>query len=229
MTKLEILSDYTHPAVVKKAKELTEGKEKPLDKVEAIFYFMRDRIKFGFPSTFDEVKASDVLKCGFGYCTPKATLFLALCKAANLPARIHCGLIDIEIMRGIFPSFTFPFLPKVGSHSWVDIKINGDWEAIDSYINDKVLYEKALECLGKSEREIGYSIAHKNEKSSCDFNFGEKGFAQMGAVIEDHGAWNDLSEYINSDKYIRMNRMLLLSYPIVAAINNRTVAKIRER
>jgi transglutaminase-like putative cysteine protease len=49
-----------------------------LEKIESIFYFVRDGIKFGFPPKFDEVKASQVIDYGLGYCNTKATLFLAL-------------------------------------------------------------------------------------------------------------------------------------------------------
>jgi len=189
---------------------------------------MRDGIKFGFPSTWDELKASEVLELGFSYCNTKASLFLALCKASNIPAQIHCALIDIEIMRGIFPGFAFPFLPKAGPHSWIDVEIDGEWKSIDSHINDKAFYEGSLNRLKRSGRPFGYSVSFKDGKSSCEFNFGEKGFVHMGAVIEDHGTWDDLSEYIASEKYVRMNRMQLMSYPMMAAISNRTIDRIRK-
>jgi hypothetical protein len=222
------LSDFNHASITEKSKELTEGKATRLEKLEAIFYFMRDRIKFGFPSTWDELKASEVLELGFGYCNTKASLFLALCKASNIPAQIHCGLIDIEIMRGVFPGFAFPFLPKAGPHSWIDVEIDDEWKSIDSYINDKAFYERASKRLKRSGMPFGYSVSFKDEKSSCEFNFGEKGFVHMGAVIEDHGTWDDLSEYIASEKYVRMNRVQLLSYPMLAAIINRRIEMIRK-
>ena len=49
----------------------------------------------------------------------------------------------------------------------------------------------------------------------------------MGAVIEDHGAWEDFSEYMRSEKYTQMNRMQLMSFPMVAALSNRTIERIR--
>lgn len=51
----------------------------------------------------------------------------------------------------------------------------------------------------------------------------------MGIVIEDHGTWDDLSEYIATDKYIRFNQLVLTLYPMVAAISNRTIARIKEK
>ena len=228
MNATVMLSDFNHPSIIEKSKELTEGKTMLIEKLEAIFYFMRDDIKFGFPFIWDELKASEVLKLGFSYCNTKASLFLALCKASNIPAKIHCALIDIDIMRGIFPGFAYPFLPKAGAHSWIDVEIDGEWKSIDSHINDKAFYEGALKRLKKSRRPFGYSVSFIDGKSSCEFNFGEKGFVHMGAVIEDHGTWDDLSEYIASDKYVRMNRMQSMSYPMMAAISNRKIAVIRK-
>ena len=95
-----------------KAKEISAGKATVLEKLESLFLFVRDEDKFGFPPRWDEVKASETIRYGLGYCNTKATLFLALCKAINIPARIHTGLIDIEVMRGVLPSFIFPLLAK---------------------------------------------------------------------------------------------------------------------
>jgi hypothetical protein len=226
--KTEIkLSDYEHPLIRNKAKELTKDKINALDKFEALFYFARDEIKFGFPNKWDAVKASETLEYRIGYCNTKATFLLALCKAAEIPARIHTGLINIEIMQGILPSFIFRKMPKKGGHSWLEVDIGNDWKPIDSYINDKPFYEGALKRLLESSNVSAFSISQAKGESSCEFNFGEKGFVHMGAVVEDHGVWGDFSEYMSSDKYTGMNRMQLVMYPIIAMISNRNIRRIR--
>jgi transglutaminase-like putative cysteine protease len=101
------LADFDHPLVEKKAAELTLGKETSLEKLESIFCFVRDEIRFGFTPRWDEVKASQVMGYGLGYCNTKATLFQALSRASGIPVRVHFGLIDIGIMRGILPSCAF--------------------------------------------------------------------------------------------------------------------------
>jgi hypothetical protein len=227
MNHLSPLSDFDHPLVAKKATELTLGKQIPLDKLESIFYFVRDGIRFGFTPRWDEVKASQVMDYGLGYCNTKATLFVALCRAAGIPARQHFGLIDIRIMRGILPSFAFPLMPKNGGHSWTDVQLEGKWKSIDSYINDKVFYEKALQRLKNSRRALGYSVSLIDSKSSCEFNFGEQGFVHMGGVVEDHGVWEDAAEYYASAKYPRMSAFQLAAYPMLARLANRNVASIR--
>jgi Transglutaminase-like superfamily len=221
------LSDYDHPSIRNKAEELTKDKISVLDKFESLFYFARDEIKFGFPNKWDVVKASETLQERIGYCNTKATLLLALCKVAEIPARIHTGLIDIAIMQGILPPFIFRNMPNRGGHSWLEVDIGNGWKPIDSYINDKPFYKGALKRLLESSNVSAFSISQAKGESSCEFNFGEKGFVHMGAVVEDHGVWSDFSEYMSSDKYTGMNRMQLIMYPLIARISNRNIRSIR--
>jgi hypothetical protein len=39
--------------------------------------------------------------------------------------------------KPFFVSSAFPFLPDAGGHTWSEVKIDGEWKPIDSYINDK--------------------------------------------------------------------------------------------
>jgi hypothetical protein len=222
-----LLSDFEDPLVQSKAIELTQDEETLLGKLECIFYYVRDGIKFGFPPKWDIVKASETMGYGIGYCNTKATLYLALCKAAGIRARLHCALIDINIMRGILPDIAFPFMPKAGSHAWVDVLIDDQWESVDSYINDKMFYEGSLLKLKESGRPLGYSVSFINGQSSCEFNFGEKGFVHMGAVKGDHGTWNDLSEYLATDKYVSFNAVQLLAVKMFIPLLNSKIEGIR--
>lgn len=224
-----LLSDYNHPSIILKAQSLTEGKIEVMDKIQSIFNYVRDEIKFGFPPVWDRVRASETIQYGLGYCNTKATLFHALCKAADIQSRIHAGQIDINIMRGIFPSFVFPLMPSAGGHSWIEIHIDGDWRPVDSYINDKGFYFNALEILKKSGREVGYSVSHAKGDSSCEFNFGAKGFVHMGSVVEDQGTWADFSEYMSSDSYLAMTQVQKKIYPLLAGLCNRNIEKIRNQ
>ena len=87
--------------------------------------------------------------------------------------------------------------------------------------------KKALRKLQNDRQSLGFSICIVDGKSSCEFNFGEKGFAQLGAVVEDHGVWDDTSEYFATDKYSSMNSFQLMAYPMLARLANRKVKKIR--
>jgi hypothetical protein len=227
MSSRQPLADHDHPAIQAQAGELTDGRPERRDKLESLFYFVRDDIRFGFPPKWDEVRASETLEVRMGYCTTKATLFLALCKAAGIPARVHTGLISLEIMHGIFPAFAFRALPDKGGHSWLEVELDDAWRPIDSYINDRRFYEGALERLRDSGRMTGFSLSRAKGPTSCQFNFGEKGFVHMGAVVDDHGTWEDVADYIASPLYVRMSGMQQMVYPWLARMNNRTIESIR--
>ncbi len=228
MNTVGLLSDQHHPLVESTALRLTSSKNDPVEKLEAIFYFVRDEIQFGFPPKWDRVKASETLQYKKGYCNTKATLLAALCNVAGIPARIHTGLIDIQIMRGIIPSFAFPFLPRAGGHSWMEIKIGNEWMPVDSYINDKPFYDRALRRLLQSGKKTAFSISHAKGESSCEFNLGQKRFVHTGAVVEDHGIWGDFSEYMASNKYLGPNLLQKTVYPLIAWMSNRNIEKIRQ-
>lgn len=227
MADHDILADSDHPLVRRTAEELTGDRTTPTSKTEAIFQYVRDQIAFGFPPRWDAVRSSETLQYGIGYCNTKATLFHALCRAAGVPSRIHTGLIDLQIMRGIFPSFAFTFLPSAGGHTWMEIQVGGEWHPIDSYINDRPLYAAALRRLQESGRPTGFSLSEANGPTSCELNLGGPGFVHMGAVVEDHGTWDDFAEYMASARYVPMKRWQLTAYPALARLANRKVARMR--
>ena len=229
MNAVKPLADAEHPAIRARAQALTAGRSEPREKLERLFLFVRDDVHFGFPPRWDEVRASETLRYGLGYCCTKATLFLALCRATGIPARVRTGLISLEIMRGVLPSVAFPFLPSAGGHAWLEVELDGAWRQMDSYIDDRPFYAGALDRLEASGRATGWSLSRAAGPTSCAFNFGEKGFVQMGAVAEDHGTWEDYAEYMASPAYRRMTRLQRVAFPWLARASNRTIAGIRRR
>lgn len=221
------LSDYDDPLVQAKAGELINPAASREENLKSIFMYLRDEIKFGFPPVWDKVRASETISLGIGYCNTKATLFNALCKVAGIPSRIHTGLIDVKILRGIFPAYAFPIMPGAGGHSWTEVEVNGEWKPIDSYINDLPLYNAALKLLQSSGKKTGYSLSLEKGPVSCEFNFGEKGFVHMGAVVADHGVWDDFADYMASDKYITISGFKLKLFHSLLHTCNRNLMKIR--
>ena len=224
-----LLSDVDHPSIQVKAASLTAARESTMDKLESIFHFVRDEIEFGFTPKWDAVKASEVLTYGIGYCNPKATLFVALCRAAGISARVHCGMISIDIMRGVFPSIAFPFLPTAGGHTWTEVQIEGQWKPIDSYINDKAFFTAA-----KAENErrgwnIGFSIASPDGQCDCEYNIDPETYVQMPAVIEEHGTWDDPSEYMSTDEYLKMSPLHMFFLKFMVGGANNKIEQMRQR
>jgi hypothetical protein len=222
------LADYDHPLVQETAQQITQGEKTIRGKLEKIFYYVRDDILFGFPKDGDLVKASETIELGMGQCNTKGTLFLALCKASGIPARIHFSLIDKEIQRGLFTGLRYKLMPRRLSHSWVEVKVDGTWRRLDSYINDEAYFRTAVAELKKRGWDTGYSVSCPNGACSCDFNLDEEQFVQMGAVVEDHGIWNDPADFFATDQYKnRPNALVMFFYRLKVGTLNRTCTKMR--
>jgi transglutaminase-like putative cysteine protease len=86
--------DSDHPLVQRTAADLASGASNPAETIRRVFYHVRD-IHYGAPD-FDRLnsfKASTLLAEGSGYCVPKAAAFVALARAAGVPARL--GFADV--------------------------------------------------------------------------------------------------------------------------------------
>ena len=89
--------DFDKPSVRKKALEITKDLETQKEQAIALFYWVRDEIKYNMklfiPSIKNNFKASKVLQKGQGFCVSKSILLSSLARAIEIPARIH--LVDL--------------------------------------------------------------------------------------------------------------------------------------
>jgi transglutaminase-like putative cysteine protease len=88
--------DSDHPAIQRKARQLTENQADTTAKLKALFYFVRDEIKYNpyVPKYLPEhFRASNTLAQGKGYCVSKAVLLIALTRAIGTPARLGMAQI----------------------------------------------------------------------------------------------------------------------------------------
>jgi hypothetical protein len=224
------LADFQTPIVRDKAAGLTAGAGTDREKIARLFHHVRDDIAFGFPPEGDFVPASTTLARGYGQCNTKATLLLALCKAAGIPARIHFSLIDKAIQRGFFTGLAYRLLPNELSHSWIEVEIDGTWRRIDTFINDLPLYEAARRELARVDWDTGYSLSLRGGETRPDLDLDGAAFQQMGAVTDDHGIWDDPSDYYASPHYRnRPNALRLLVYRLLIGTVNARVQALRAR
>ena len=230
MKQIPKLADHDHPLVQETAKKLIASKNMPIDNLEKIFFYVRDTIKFGYPANIDLVKASETIKLGIGQCNTKTALFLALCKNAGIPARIHFSLIKKEIQKGLFKSIFYKLLPPLISHSWIEVNANEKWTRIDSYINDEAFYQAGKIELKNMGWDTGYSIANSSGKANSAFNTNEECFVQMDAVVDDHDIWDEPADYYVTDKYRnRPNVIKLLLYRLIIKKVNKRVENLRTK
>src|SRR6185437_4105670 len=92
--------DSDHPAVRAKAAEIVGTATNPVEPVEQsrrLYRFVRDGIRYDPYVDYtspESWRASSVLGEGHAYCVGKASLYVALCRAAGIPARL--GLADVK-------------------------------------------------------------------------------------------------------------------------------------
>jgi transglutaminase-like putative cysteine protease len=120
--------DSDNAAVRERAAELTRGVADPVGKTRVLYGAVRDGIRYDpyVDYTDREIyRASSVLKAGSAYCVGKASLYVALCRAAGVPARL--GLADVKNHLA-----TPRLLEAVGTdvfayHGYAEVKPGDEW------------------------------------------------------------------------------------------------------
>lgn len=136
--------DFQKDRVKKKAIEITDGLKSDKQKAIALFYWVRDNIKYNMytynPKIKANLKASVTLRRKNGFCMSKAVLLSALARATGIPARIR--MVDI-INHKISPKIVELMQTNVfHCHGISEILINGTWIKLTP-VFDKVTALKA--------------------------------------------------------------------------------------
>ncbi len=91
------LFDFDKEIVKEKAIEITQNSKTNAEKASAIFYWVRNEIKYNMKTyiPFDKTNfmASETLKRKHGFCVSKSVLLSTFARAVDIPARIH--LVDL--------------------------------------------------------------------------------------------------------------------------------------
>lgn len=139
--------DSDHELVVQKARELTADCDTDEEKLKRIYYFVRE-MPYEILESFEylargERQASDVLRHGRAFCMGKASSFVALCRAAGIPARIgfqqlHCPEKQFmhPTVRELWGDRPLPW------HSLGEAYLNGRWLKLDATIPSDLAEQK---------------------------------------------------------------------------------------
>ena len=129
--------DSDHPDVVAFAKEATKGATTEREKAVALFYAVRDGIRYD-PYTMcddpDTYRASHVVKTGTSYCIPKSVLLVAAARAVGLTARL--GFADVRNHLN-----TEKLRERMGDsdlfvwHGYAEFLLDGKWVKVTSAFN----------------------------------------------------------------------------------------------
>jgi transglutaminase-like putative cysteine protease len=110
--------DALDPAIRKAARDATAGVRGDRRRVAALVDWVHANITYVLA---DETIASHVLARGSGDCSEMSILFVALARAAGIPARRVDGLAATEV--GGAPAFGF--------HAWAEVALDGHWVQVD--------------------------------------------------------------------------------------------------
>ena len=144
--------------------------------------------------------ASEVLTERSGYSMSKTTLFVALMRANNIPAKQHYADLTAHTTRQ-YINFGTLFI----DHSYAEVKLNGKWLKIDSYIIDDALYKQAKKKLNSRKRVIGYGI-NKRGKNYWSGNSDSMQMYHVKKALPNpisqlyHGVHPDNTHFYNSAK-----------------------------
>jgi transglutaminase-like putative cysteine protease len=120
--------DSDNPAIKEKAAELIKGQTDIIEKARALFYFVRDEIKYNIyvdKYLAEHFRASNILAKGEGYCVQKAALLSALARAVGIPA----GVGFAKLRNNLLPEKTLKWLGTdiLPFHGYSELYINRNW------------------------------------------------------------------------------------------------------
>ena len=115
-----LLSTYTVPCnderIAAIAADITKDAATDLEKIEAIFLWIKENIK---KEPIDVFTALDVLDGKKAECQGHAYLYAAFARSAGIPTRVIGGIVYAEDFKGFL------------YHSWAESLINNQWIALD--------------------------------------------------------------------------------------------------
>jgi len=125
------LAQSDHPEIAELAVKLTSGLE-VADAVKSLYMFVRDAVKW----TIEGVKpAIEVLRSRKGICFNKASLQVALLRAAGIPARYRLEEVDSRVLKPYLPPRVYELFPSSVIHVLAEVHLGGVWLGCDATLD----------------------------------------------------------------------------------------------
>lgn len=145
--------DCNSSEVQKLAKELTKDASDTKEAAIKIFFYVRDQIKFGYPSLG---KASEVLRRGYGTCSSKANLQVALLRSVGISTRFQLQSINARVLfeNKVPPPFRDEEFSGEVTHYSAEVYLNGKWLVADTTFDKEIDPERAIDWNGETHAMI---------------------------------------------------------------------------
>lgn len=220
------LLDLEDPRIRVRVRSLTQLCKSEREKVLALYAFVK-RFPFSKPLKLHLRTAREVLDAGKGDAIDKATLLVALLRAARVPARLHYVELRGLVMRGLTNSLTSAARPVL------EVWVQDRWVATDTYIFDAGYMAAARQRLREQDWDVGYGIhrdGHAIWNGIDPAWVNAVGPQQDPMFLEDHGLFHDPREFVESPAYRRNHTRLAraMHWNVIAPSMERAIRELRD-
>ena len=175
--------DFNKKRVRELAQEITKGYDSNNEKTIALFYWVRDQIKYNmftyYPKVKANLKASVTIRRGNGFCMSKAVLLSTLARAVDIPAKIH--MVDIVNHKISKKVIDLMGTNAFHCHGYSELLLNGKWVKLTP------VFDKETSIKAGFLPMIEFDGVHDAMFASCDAD-GNK-FVEY---IKDRGSYTDV-------------------------------------
>ena len=120
-----LITDADDPAIRAAARRATASARTRRERVTSLVHWVYDEIEY---LVGDPPFASSVLAAGTGDCAEMSLLFVAMARAAGIPARRVVGLAGTYVAGK----------PAFGYHAWAEVELDGHWVQVDPTWNEPI-------------------------------------------------------------------------------------------
>ncbi|MBQ9280272.1 MAG: S-layer homology domain-containing protein [Clostridia bacterium] len=192
--------DSDDPSIITKAKEITQEQTTDYKKAQAIFEYVNVKMAYDESATYANKGSLSAFKNMRGVCEEFTTLFIAMCRAVNVPARAIEGyriedkisgdtVIGKELINHVWPEI---YLEEYG---WVPVEptviylVNGQRKAyLDSFCRLKAPDHIAVGI-------YNYEQANRRMMNVKELEFNETVLISENIIPETQNRFADLANY----------------------------------
>lgn len=219
------LLDLDDPKLRLKARSLTQLCKTQREKALVIYGFVK-RMTLSKPMKLRCRSAREVLEAGGGDADDKATVLVALLRAAGIPARLRYVELDGPMLRGLVSTMTRAARPL--AEIWL-----GRWVRTDTYIFDAAYMAAARQRLKDCGWHCGYGIhvaGHSLWNGVDDAFLGGHPTEDDPMVLRNLGLVSDPLELARSHAWRSRYRSLsrVLHWNVLAPSMGRIIRELRE-
>lgn len=201
---LKIESD--EPELIAKARELTEGITTDYKKAQAIFEYVNVNMSYDESTTYANKGALSALDSMRGVCEEFTTLFVAMCRAVNIPSRAIEGYkVEPLTESGDISGDALEGKYKLINHVWAEIYLEDfGWVPVEPTVIYLVNGERkpylSSFCMMKNPEYIAlgiynYEKANRRILGVSEITYKENVITEDEMVPERQNKFEDISNY----------------------------------